>query len=231
MSQPRISQGNTWERYKQDIFLLIHETLLILQLQTNLPKIEDSPNQTSLNRELFRCFQKACIKLSLSFHLPTREGKNPPYFGDITPAGREEKRPDFYWQFIDSLASEEFCERRFILECKRLGSPSSPTWKLNPNYVNHGILRFLSSPHEYGKGDDAGGMIGYMQSMDFNEILQEINRSGQNNSKPIPLLQLVKDWEEQGISELIHDFERPFPISLFRLYHFWVDLREKYNEG
>ena len=135
MDQPRISQANTWERYKKDIFLLIDEVLSILQQQPNLPEIEDSPNQHSLNRELFRCFRKACKNLELAYHLPIREGKNPPYHGDIKPTQREEKRPDFYWQLIDSLADEALCERRFILECKRLGSPSSSNCKLNPNYL------------------------------------------------------------------------------------------------
>ncbi|MBX3057692.1 MAG: hypothetical protein KF770_14595 [Anaerolineae bacterium] len=225
MSQPLISQANTWERYKQDIFTLIYETLFILQQKPNLPEIEDSPIHPSLNRELFRCFRQACNRLRFSYHMPTREGKSPPYYGDDTPAEREEKRPDFYWQFIDSLADEASCERRFILECKRLGHPSSSAWNLNSNYVNHGILRFLSPPHEYGKGDDTGGMIGYIQSMGLNDVLGEVNQTAQNNSDPIPLLQLIKNWEETGIAEFAHDLERPFPISPFRLHHFWVDLR------
>lgn len=225
MSQPRISQANTWNRYKQDIFLLILETLFILRSQTNLPEIEDSPTQPSLNRELFRCFRKACNALGLQHHLPTREGKNPPYYGDINPTEREEKRPDFYWQFIDALASEDDCERRFILECKRLGHPTSSNWKINANYVNHGISRFVSSPHEYGKGDDTGGMIGYVQNMELADILQEVNQTIENQAENIPMLQIVQKWEEKGVNEFVHDFERPFPISPFRLHHFWVDIR------
>lgn len=226
MSQPRISQVNTWTRYKQDIFSLIAETLLLLQQQPDLPEIEDSTSQPSLNRELFRCFRKACKNLGLTYHLPTREGKNPPYFGDITPKPREEKRPDFYWQFIDSLADEASCEKRFILECKRLGSPSSANWKLNQNYLNHGILRFLSAPHEYGKGDDEGAMVGYIQSMDLEDIYREISQAIQDISEPIPLLQLLGEWKEKDISKLVHDCERQFPISPYRLHHFWVDLRK-----
>ncbi len=230
MSQPRISQANTWYRYKQDVLLLIHETLHLLRLQANLPQIEDSTTQHSLNRELSRCFRKACWKLKLHNHLPTREGKNPPYYGDSNPTEREEKRPDFYWQFIDHLASEDVCERRFILECKRLGHPSSPSWKLNANYVNHGIIRFISSPHEYGKGDDEGGMIGYVQSMELDDILLEVNKTAADGYKTISLLQLTKIWEEKGVSELTHVLERPFPISPFRLHHFWVDLRDIRSE-
>lgn len=227
MSQPRISQANTWNRYKRGIFLLILETLFILRSQTNLPEIEDSSTQPSLNRELFRCFRKACQALGFPHHLPTREGKNPPYYGDISPAEREQKRPDFYWQFIDALASEDSCERRFILECKRLGYPSSSNWRLNVNYVNHGVSRFCSFPHEYGKGDDAGGMIGYVQNMGFDDILLEVNEAVDNGIETIPVLQLVQHWEEKGVREFVHDLERPFPISPFRLHHFWVDLRVK----
>ena len=52
MDQPRISQANTWERYKKDIFLLIDEVLSILQQQPNLPEIEDSQQWAQLITEL-----------------------------------------------------------------------------------------------------------------------------------------------------------------------------------
>ena len=32
---------------------------------------------------------------------------------------------------------------QFVVECKRLGIPSSQKWILNENYVNHGVRRFV----------------------------------------------------------------------------------------
>ena len=226
MSQPSIFQLPLWENHKHNIFIVIRDALLILASRPNLPSIEDHPKKPSLNRELYICFRKAAHRKNLSFLLPTREGKSPAFEGDLEPTERENKIPDFHWKLVDPLANEENCERRFILECKRLGKPSSPNWNLNENYVQNGIRRFIAQPHEYGKGDDSCGMIGYIQNMDFDEILQEIHYAIGRNPEPIsPLPTPINGWREQGISELEHDLERPFPISPFRMYHFWVDLR------
>ncbi|MCA9946118.1 MAG: hypothetical protein KC449_21690, partial [Anaerolineales bacterium] len=69
-------------------------------------------------------------------------------------------------------------------------------------------------------------MVGYIQSMDLEEIYREISQAIQDISVPIPLLQLLGGWKEKGISKLVHDCERSFPISPYRLHHFWVDLRK-----
>lgn len=224
MSQPRISQAVTWGKYRSDIFLVIQEALVILQSRPNLPSVEANQKKHSLNRELRKCFREAAFKCRLYNHSPTYEGKNPPSEFDIEPHERETKVPDFYWHLVDDVSGDE---RHFVLECKRLGYPSSPPWKLNENYVRNGIRRFISSPHEYGKDDAAAGMIGYVQSMELDDILQEVNRIADSNPEPISLLQLSPDgWQKKGVSELVHDLERPFPISPLRMYHFWVDIRK-----
>jgi hypothetical protein len=229
MNQPSIFQLPLWGNYKRNIFIVIRSALLILLQEQNLPKIEDSTTQHSLNRHLAKnCFKKAVYQNQLPNHMPTYNGENPPYKDDIERHPRENKKPDFYWRLIDHTAEEVSCERNFILECKRLGQ-SNRSWPLNENYIKEGIRRFIVGPHEYGKGDDACGMIGYVQSMDFDEILQEINYVISQNPEPISLLPMpVNGWQEKGISELEHDLERPFPDSPFRMYHFWVDLRSNY---
>ncbi len=129
------------------------------------------------------------------------------------------------------MLAEDACERRFVLECKRLGKPTSSSWILNENYVQNGIHRFVTSPHEYGKGDDTGGMVGYIQSMELNEILEEVNAAARNSSAPTLELTLSSDgWKENGVSELEHELTRNFPISVFFLHHFWVDLRNSYPQ-
>ncbi len=204
--------------------MVIQEALVILQSQPHLPSVEADHKKHSLNRELFNCFRKAAVKCRLSHHLPIYEGKSPPSEFDIEPHERETKVPDFYWHLVDDVGGNV---RRFVLECKRLGYPSSSTWKLNENYVRNGICRFMSSPHEYGKDEDSAGMIGYVQSMELEDILQQVNGIADTNPEPVSRLQLSPDgWREKGVSELMHDLERPFPISPFRMYHFWVDIRK-----
>ena len=69
-------------------------------------------------------------------------------------------------------------------------------------------------------------MIGYVQSMELDDILHKVNTATASNLEPITQLQLsAEGWQENGISELEHELTRQFPIKSFRLYHFWVDLR------
>lgn len=230
MAELSILQLPLWERYKQDIFIVIRDALRILLQERNLPKVEDSTTQHSLNRQLAKdCFKKAVYRNQLPNHMPTYNGENPPYKDDLERHPRENKKPDFYWRFIDHTADEESCERNFVLECKRLGSQSSRNWSFNKNYVQEGIRRFITGPHEYGKGDDACGMIGYIQSMDFDQILEEVSQAISQNPELIsPLLPPTDGWQEEGINDLEHELERSFPISPFSLHHFWIDLRSKY---
>ncbi len=145
---------------------------------------------------------------------------------------RENKKPDFYWQFIDHTADEDSCERYFFVECKRLGNLSSQNWTLNENYVKEGIRRFITTPHEYGKGEDTCGMIGYVQNMGVDDILSEVNLAITQNPEAISLLLPPGNgWQENDTSELEHEFEliRPFPKSPFRMVHFWVDIRSHFE--
>lgn len=227
MGQLSISDISFWENYKQKVFLVIREALAILVQKTNLPEVEQSTQKKhSLNRELYKCIRSVCNHdAALIYHLPVYEGKNPPG-QSVTPADSESKIPDFYWHISNHLADDDEAELRFVVECKRLGSPSSSDWIFNENYVLNGIYRFLTDSHEYGKGDEEGGMIGYVQSMTFADILKDVNQA--ICQSPISITEVLSPadgWVENGISELEQVLERPFPISPFRLFHFWVDIR------
>lgn len=228
MRQPRISELNTWENFRNTIFTVIREALCLLRESENLPQIEDSAVKANLNRKLYFCFRKICHRNQLNYHLPTLNGKNPPIEESAEPEPRESKLPDFQWQFIDHTADEAISARHFVVECKRLGKPSSPNWNLNQNYVNNGINRFISPEYGYGKGDDTRGMIGYIQSLSFAEILDEINKEIWN-SQTISIITPPKaGWTEFGVSEIEQTLTRVFETSPFRLVHFWIDLRDKF---
>ncbi|MBE9536184.1 MAG: hypothetical protein IMF07_03305 [Proteobacteria bacterium] len=97
---------------------------------------------------------------------------------------------------------------------------------MNENYVSEGIRRFITAPHKYGKDDDASGMIGYVQNMSFVDILSEVNAVASAAPETVLPLNLSSlGWQTGGVSELTHDLSRPFPVTTFRLYHFWVDVR------
>jgi len=227
MARPRISGLNTWEKYKRKIFEVMIEALSILQDETHLE--EDEP---VLNRRLYNCFVQANHRLKLNHHVPTCEGKNPPDPDDEERAARENKIPDFYWHLLDpTVLDSRRCVRRFVLECKRLGKPSSSGWILNENYVQNSIHRFMIEEYGYGKGDGSGAMIGYVQNMEFDAIFCEVNATiDEMNGEPVTTLQPpTGGWKVDGISCLDHTLERSFPQTPFRLWHLWVDLRGCYD--
>jgi hypothetical protein len=225
MARPRISELNTWQKYKRKILEVMIEALLILQDETHL--VEDEP---VLNRRLYNCFKQANYRLKLN-HLPTYEGKNPPDPGDEERAARENKTPDFYWAFVDhTVRDPRRCARYFVLECKRLGEPSSSGWILNKNYVQNGIRRFITEEHGYGKGDESGAMIGYVQNMKFDAIFCEVNAAIEITGESVTTLRPpAGGWRVGGINRLDHTFERSFPETPFHLCHLWVDLRGCYD--
>jgi hypothetical protein len=66
-------------------------------------------------------------------------------------------------------------------------------------------------------------MIGYLQSMQPDEVLIEVNAECQGKS--FPDLVLVGELKLGATSRFEHAFERPFQMSPFKLHHFWIDLR------
>jgi hypothetical protein len=110
-----------------------------------------------------------------------------------------------------------------VVECKRLGEAVSAKWILNANYVNHGVARFRDPEWAYAKRFPSGAMVGYWQSMKARDVLGEINNVCRQKS--LPDLALHGKCKIGAVSQLEHIFERPFEISPFSLYHFWIDLR------
>jgi hypothetical protein len=95
----------------------------------------------------------------------------------------------------------------------------------NVNYVNHGIARFRDPRWAYAQRFASGAMVGYWQSMDESQVVGEVNEHSRKNS--ISELVVVGAWNIRGVSRLEHLFDRPIPVSPFRLHHLWVDLRRR----
>jgi len=227
MSQPHISRLSIWEKHESRVIDVLLAALEILQIKLGL-----APSEIDLNRELYFCLLEANRQqwaMGNGFdHPPISEAKNPPYPDDVQRARRESKIPDFQWGFIDhTILDPRHSARYFVFECKRLGKPPRADWVLNENYFYHGILRFMTEEHGYAKGEKSGAMVGYIQSMDFEDILNEVNIAASVALIP-PLTLSKKAWHKQGTYNLEHILTRPFALSPFLLLHFWIDLRNCY---
>jgi len=229
MSQPRISQLNTWESFEEHVLKILLGALSILRNKTNIPQEE-----RLLNREFFFCLRKADDELWFSGkgglnRSPVPEGKNPPHPNDKQQAKRENKVPDFYWDWRDNTASNpDWAWHYYCVECKRLGKPTSPQWILTENYVRDGVLRFITEEHGYAKGEKSGAMVGYIQNMQMDDILREVNNFAQQASISAIVLS-DNGWKDGGVSKLDQHLDLPEVLPTpFDLRHLWVDLRQHY---
>lgn len=232
MSQPRISKLSIWENHEKRVIEVLLLALSLLQKKTNL--VLHQINEDALNTELYFCLIEANRILhrqhfSKGFdHPPTPEGQNPPDVDDELNDPRKKKRPDFYWGYIDHQEPDpRLCARNFYIECKRLGKPLRKEKILTNLYVENGIRRFITEEHAYSKREKSSAMVGYIQNLEIGTILSQVNEAMELFSEPMAAIECDKEgYKDGGVSQLSHILERPFPISPFRLYHFWVDLRK-----
>ncbi len=240
MSGPSGPGQDPWPSFVARVHGVIQDGLTSLAADTGTSGFT-SAAEKDLNRELFFRMCRVATKAKQELHLivpapplarehtwdlaPTIDANNQPSPEDAQAAPREEKRPDFQWSFQDDQAEDLYRARRtYVVECKRLGKPSSSSWVLNRNYVEHGTRRFVEASHLYGKDDMAGGMIGYVQSMDVATISTEVNMH--LASVPLPALPIPRAHGSSGfIHASEHVLSRTAARSPFFLRHFWVDLR------
>lgn len=157
---------------------------------------------------------------------------NPCWEGPIQPMDKSElkggkaKRPDFTCKRVNPYAQSAVeNEISFHIECKLLGSPTSPRWILTENYVEHGITRFDCMSHEYGKRASSGMMLGYIVSMTPKEILKEVNSYQNKHCSHNP--QIKCNSVQKGIQQYGQKLKRKnLKPKDFQLIHLWVDLRK-----
>jgi hypothetical protein len=225
-SRPNIVKKDTWGRYEKRVLGMLVRALELMQSAGT-----SAQNETELNRELYGYLMQALDEIrarhdDTSNLLPWAECKNQAHPDDPERVPRENKVPDFQWGYYDDLAPPDRARRGFVLECKRLGTPPRGDWILNVNYINHGVLRFVNEEHGYAKGEGAGAMIGYVQSMEFEGIFIEVNRAAAVET--LPHLTLTGEWKVSGTNHLEHTLTRAFPARSFKLRHLWIDLRNSY---
>ena len=97
---------------------------------------------------------------------------------------------------------------------------SSTSWNYLEQYIDAGVLRFMTIEHGYGKETADGAMVGYLQAMKIDDAIKSVNATA--TARKIPTLVLRKGSVERHF-ELDHELVRPFPVSPFCLFHFWVN--------
>lgn len=218
---PRLTTLRLWAKRQHMCLTILGRALQLLSVEPNLPEAE-----VDLNRRLYFHLLSASRELYPDDTIaPISECNNQPDLDDISRAGREHKRPDFQWIYLDQYeADPQRSSKQFVVECKRLGKATRADWVLNVNYVQHGISRFRDPRWAYARRFRSGAMIGYCQSMEIGQVLLEVNEEARRNSLPdlTPLGTSANDG-----ARLEHTFERPFEISPFQLQHLWIDLRPR----
>jgi hypothetical protein len=219
-SGPSLLSLHLWVKREARCLSILERALVLLRNSQ-----EHSESENELNRRLYFWLLMASRELFPESDLaPVQECNNQPDPDDEARAKREHKRPDFQWVFLDRYELDpERSSKQFVVECKRLGNPPRAEWILNLNYANHGIKRFKDPEHAYAKRFASGAMVGYWQSMEAPQVLEEVNEEAHKSD--LPDILLTGSWESSGVSHLEHTFERPFDISPFRLRHLWIDLR------
>jgi hypothetical protein len=221
-TSPKLRSSELWRRREAKCLSIIERALRILLETTAFPESE-----IELNRKLHFCLLSASRELYPDDEIaPLLECNNQPDPDDESRAGRELKRPDFQWVYLDRYESDVLrSSKQFVLECKRLGTPPRADWVLNSNYVANGVDRFRAPEWAYGKLAPTGAMVGYVQSMQPDEILIEVNAICKGRS--FPDLVIMRHWGAGNTGRFEHTFERSFEISPFNLHHFWIDLRRR----
>ena len=219
-----------WLRHEERILEVFSAALEMLREKPVLPKLENE-----INLKLYFMIRRANHNLrgigrGLE-HIPVWEAHSQPVSEHEEDKSRLNKKPDFQWQMVDEIETDpEKAYKHYTIECKRLGNPSSKTWKLNENYVTNGILRYVMKEFGYGKFTPSGAMIGYIQSMNHTQILAEVNGFASKDSIT-GINPPFHGWNEVGVSRLEQRVHRPdVPPTPFYLRHLWVDLRKFYHD-
>lgn len=224
MPRPDLLSAFTWNDFEDYVLTVFATALRELRKQADLPRPE-----VFLNRELLTHSKNAHFSLSQGGNgFPMTillDATNQPQPDDSARAARLRKKPDFQCALFNSSAqSAEESQVFYCIECKRLGEPERSNRVFNENYTQHGILRFQEIEHAYAKGFSSGAMIGYLQSMQPSNALNEVNATAKANG--FPKISSPKKWKSQEATRLGSQiFRRNFPSETFTLHHLWVDLR------
>ncbi|MTJ08782.1 hypothetical protein [Anabaena sp. UHCC 0204] len=239
MSGLLLGKLNSWANFEKCVLEIIILALEMLNKSSSLPLIEDAQKGDSLNRRLDICIRRAILEwekinetdIATSPKLNLK--KQPDLENEQVFEDYEIKKPDFQWEFRDRLGKKDNLNsifKNYEIECKRLGKKDISGRSFVAEYVNKGILRFTTSTHRYGQFTSSGAMIGYVQDMELQDILNEVNSFAVSASLPEILLS-PEGWKVET-SILEHRLDRlDVQPTQFDLRHLWLDMRNNYENN
>ncbi len=214
-----------WNLFKQKYMELFSISLVELANEESVPGDEDA-----ISERLILILRQVCFKLNQArkneaIRVPIWEAPIQPIREDELKGGKKKTRPDFTCYYFNAHAdSPNKQEIPLHVECKRLGSPTSSSWNLNPNYVENGIKRFDCNRSNYGKHAYTGMMVGYIINMTPEEISAEVNSYQKKALPGFPGIHF--NFNAKTIFQAHQEIKRQWvkPVR-FELIHLWVDLR------
>jgi hypothetical protein len=228
-----LSKIDSWASFETRILKVI---VLALEILRNSERDITKEIEDKLNYEFYFCMLEAVRRLggedSGINSPPVYECWNQPLEGEELLDVARKKRPDFQWGYINhSEPDPRKSAKHYYIECKRLGTPTRRDRVFNQNYVLHGVLRFVKPEWKYGRASSSGTMIGYIQSMELEDILAEVNAHG--GQKRLPDIALSEEgWKQEGVTRLEQTLDRPqVSPGWFQLRHMWLDMRAKESEN
>ena len=215
----RPSGKKIWEKHVKDYTEIFRRALIAL---SSLPKIDAS--EVAISTQLNTLLQKECFKYNRELPYPKYNLPIPPKAKGKNSVQEKTGQPDFTCCFKDGYAEAyDKSEFNFHIECKCLGLPNRSNWVFNKNYVNEGIMRFDHKDKCYGENAADGMMVGYIISMNTENICKEVNAELakiKRNFSPIcfvPSSELLKETTQQLKRVVIAP-------SDFTLTHLWIVL-------
>jgi hypothetical protein len=135
--------------------------------------------------------------------------------------------PDITWGYEDDREADALkATRDFVIECKRVRTPTKSGWVFTTHYVEDGIKRFLDPSKRYAEGVGSAAMVGYWQDNAADALHAEVTTACRE-AGCIAVAEIPPKWHSGGVSELSHTFPRSFQVSPIRVCQLWVDLRAK----
>jgi hypothetical protein len=217
--RPRLSQIPLWERHVELVLAVARDALIRLAEQSV------HGDEPALNRAFYECamlanrdrHDRGQAYLESLLIWEARNQPSPATSGTTA----ENKIPDFQCGYTDHACPDPLSAvRMFVIECKRLGTPTATGWNFNSRYVSDGVLRFVDARWQYGKHVESGAMIGYLDGMSAPAVLAEVNTAATNHG--VPLL-VMGSGSVSPLHELRHSLGRSFAESPFELVHLWVE--------
>ena len=223
--RPVIGQKDPWDEWQSYCLACLRLALARLRGRESLPEGENSLN-TCLFDQLRIAARELC-PLGSSYPPIRAECQVQPYGESDESHRRLKAAPDITWGYEDDREPNPLkATRDFVIECKRVRSPTTSGWIFTKHYVDDGVSRFMDAGKRYGEGVSSAAMVGFWQDGADDSHQSEINSRLKNAS--LPALASASSNSE-GIGERCHTFTRSFVISPFRLLHLWVDLRHAYQ--